>query len=142
MDHQELAGLPLDGNAAAGLLRELFAPDMTEAEVTCGNCGVVAMVGETRTLRRSDGRNISLRLLRQRRHAISPYTRRYLARHARLPASIRPVGAVTKSGMAPRAQVIPLAATTPVGRAVPIGLPRPVANALNRNRLFGVELLH
>ena len=41
-----------------------------------------------------------------------------------------------------RAQVIPLAATTPVGRTVPIGLPRPVANALNRNRLFGVELLH
>jgi Family of unknown function (DUF6510) len=48
MDHQEIAGLPLDGNAAAGLLRELFALDMTAAEVTCGHCGVVAMVGETR----------------------------------------------------------------------------------------------
>ena len=48
MDHQEETGLPLDGNAAAGLLCELFALDMTAAEVTCGCCGVVAEVGETR----------------------------------------------------------------------------------------------
>ena len=48
MDQQEEAGLPLDGNAAAGLLRELFALDVTAAEVTCGRFGVVAMVGETR----------------------------------------------------------------------------------------------
>ena len=48
MDHHEEAGLPLDGNAAAGLLRELFALDLTAAEVTCGSCGTVAMVGETR----------------------------------------------------------------------------------------------
>jgi hypothetical protein len=34
--------------SAAGLLRELFALDMIAADVTCGNCGVVAMVGETR----------------------------------------------------------------------------------------------
>ena len=48
MDHQEVAGLPLDGNAAAGFLRELFALDMTAAEVTCDHCGVVTTVGETR----------------------------------------------------------------------------------------------
>jgi hypothetical protein len=48
MDHQEEAGLPLDGNAAAGLLRELFALDVTAAEVTCVCCGAVAEVGETR----------------------------------------------------------------------------------------------
>jgi hypothetical protein len=48
MDHQEEAGLPLDGNAAAGLLRELFALEVTAAEVTCGSCGVAAMMGETR----------------------------------------------------------------------------------------------
>jgi hypothetical protein len=48
MDHQEEADLPLDGNAAAGILRELFALDVTAAEVTCGNCGIVAIVGETR----------------------------------------------------------------------------------------------
>jgi len=29
MNHQEETGLPLDGNAAAGLLRELFALDVT-----------------------------------------------------------------------------------------------------------------
>jgi hypothetical protein len=48
MDHQEDACLPLDGNAAAGLLRELFALDATTAEVTCGSCGVVAEVARMR----------------------------------------------------------------------------------------------
>jgi hypothetical protein len=48
MDHQEEACHPLDGNAAAGRLRELFALDVTTAEVTCGSCGVVAEVGGTR----------------------------------------------------------------------------------------------
>ena len=48
MDHQEETGVPLDGNAAAGLLCELFALDVTAAEVTCSCCGVVAEVGETR----------------------------------------------------------------------------------------------
>ena len=41
MDHQEEAGLPLDGNAASGLLSELFALDVTVAEVTCDCCGAV-----------------------------------------------------------------------------------------------------
>jgi Family of unknown function (DUF6510) len=48
MDNQEEANLPLNGNAAAGLLRELFALDVTAAEVTCGSCGIVSVVGETR----------------------------------------------------------------------------------------------
>jgi Family of unknown function (DUF6510) len=38
----------LDGNAAAGLLCELFARDVTTAEVTCDTCGVVAEIGGTR----------------------------------------------------------------------------------------------
>ena len=29
----------LDGNAAAGMLRELFAGDITAARATCGGCG-------------------------------------------------------------------------------------------------------
>ena len=37
---------PLDGNAAAGLLSELFAIDMTTARVTCGGCSSVSLVGE------------------------------------------------------------------------------------------------
>jgi len=41
------AAVPLDGNAAAALLRELFALDVTASEVTCGSCGIVALVGET-----------------------------------------------------------------------------------------------
>jgi DNA-directed RNA polymerase subunit RPC12/RpoP len=48
MDHQEESDLPLDGNAAAGLLRELFALDVTAAEITCSSCGFAAAVGETR----------------------------------------------------------------------------------------------
>jgi Family of unknown function (DUF6510) len=48
MDHQEESDLPLDGNAAAGLLGELFALDVTAAEITCSSCSFVAVVGETR----------------------------------------------------------------------------------------------
>jgi hypothetical protein len=40
--------LPLDGNAVGGLLRELFALDVTAAEIICAGCGVVAAVGAVR----------------------------------------------------------------------------------------------
>ncbi len=46
MDHQD--AVPLDGNAAGGLLRELFALDVTAGEITCGGCGAVAAIGEIR----------------------------------------------------------------------------------------------
>ncbi len=39
---------PLDGNAAGGRLRELFALDMTAAEIVCDGCGAVAEVGAAR----------------------------------------------------------------------------------------------
>jgi len=42
------AAIPLDGNAVAGLLREVFACEMTVAVVTCGGCGAVASVGTAR----------------------------------------------------------------------------------------------
>ena len=35
----------LDGNAAAGMLRDLFAVDTTAAEATCGGCGNAGPVG-------------------------------------------------------------------------------------------------
>jgi hypothetical protein len=35
------ADLRLDGNAAAGLLSEVFAVEMTTAEGTCAGCGAV-----------------------------------------------------------------------------------------------------
>jgi len=38
----------LDGNAVAGLLCELFARDVTTAEVRCSACGVVSEIGGTR----------------------------------------------------------------------------------------------
>jgi uncharacterized membrane protein len=36
----------LDGNAAGGLLAEVFALDVTSASLTCGGCGAVGPVGE------------------------------------------------------------------------------------------------
>ncbi len=40
--------VPLDGNAAAGLLSELFALDMTLAKVTCAGCGTTLELGAAR----------------------------------------------------------------------------------------------
>jgi hypothetical protein len=39
---------PLDGNAAAGLLREVFVFEATSATLTCGSCGAIAQVGSAR----------------------------------------------------------------------------------------------
>ena len=43
MDHTE--PLRLDGNAAAGILSELFVPDLTAARATCARCGATGPVG-------------------------------------------------------------------------------------------------
>ncbi len=37
--------LMLDGNAAGGLLREIFAFEATSAEITCAGCGEVFAIG-------------------------------------------------------------------------------------------------
>jgi uncharacterized protein DUF6510 len=37
--------LRLDGNASAGLLREVFASDLTAARGACAGCGAVAQLG-------------------------------------------------------------------------------------------------
>ena len=37
--------LRLDGNAAAGILSELFVPDLTAARATCAGCGATRAVG-------------------------------------------------------------------------------------------------
>jgi hypothetical protein len=38
--------LRLDGNAAGGLLNEIFPFEMTTAEATCGGCGRLKPIGE------------------------------------------------------------------------------------------------
>ena len=43
--------LRLDGNAAAGLLGELFGVDVTTARGTCANCGAVEPVGAVHVYR-------------------------------------------------------------------------------------------
>ena len=37
----------LDGNAAAGMLHEIFPFDMTLAQVTCTGCGTINDIGAT-----------------------------------------------------------------------------------------------
>ena len=38
----------LDGNAAAGLLQEVFVPDITTGHIQCDACGLVGAVGSLR----------------------------------------------------------------------------------------------
>jgi Family of unknown function (DUF6510) len=37
--------LRVDGNAAAGILSELFVPDLTAARAKCASCGVMRTIG-------------------------------------------------------------------------------------------------
>jgi ribosomal protein S27E len=37
----------LDGNSAGGLLGEIFAFEMTTAQVTCASCGTLSRIGQT-----------------------------------------------------------------------------------------------
>jgi hypothetical protein len=48
MDHsgESIAeALRLDGNSAAGILSELFVPDLTAARATCARCGATSAIG-------------------------------------------------------------------------------------------------
>jgi len=47
--------LRLDGNAAGGLLNEIFPFEMTTAEATCGGCGAVKLFGEVMLYRTEMG---------------------------------------------------------------------------------------
>ena len=47
--------LKLDGNAAGGLLNEIFPFEMTTAESTCGVCGTMKPIGELMLYRHGMG---------------------------------------------------------------------------------------
>lgn len=47
--------LRLDGNAAGGLLNEIFPFEMTTAEATCGGCGTTKLFGEIMLYRHGMG---------------------------------------------------------------------------------------
>jgi hypothetical protein len=53
-----MSDLMLDGNAAAGLLQEIFAVEMTTAVGTCDNCGAAGEVGAVHLYR---GAGLTLR---------------------------------------------------------------------------------
>ena len=61
--------LMLDGNAAAGLLQEVFADEMTTAVGTCDNCGASEAVGAVHLYR---GAGIVLRCPQQPGAVASP----------------------------------------------------------------------
>ncbi len=44
-DERAGEALRLDGNAAAGILSEVFVPDVTTARATCANCGTIRAIG-------------------------------------------------------------------------------------------------
>jgi Family of unknown function (DUF6510) len=44
-DESVADALRLDGNAAAGILCEIFAADLTAAQAMCANCGATRAVG-------------------------------------------------------------------------------------------------
>ena len=45
----------LDGNAASGILGEMFVAEMTVATTTCATCGAVALVGRLPAYPRAPG---------------------------------------------------------------------------------------
>jgi hypothetical protein len=47
--------LRLDGNAAGGLLNEIFPFEMTAAETTCSGCGTMKPIGELMLYRHGMG---------------------------------------------------------------------------------------
>ena len=49
------SNLRLDGNAAGGLLNEVFPFEMTAAEATCGTCGTIRPIGELMLYRHGMG---------------------------------------------------------------------------------------
>jgi hypothetical protein len=42
---ENVSALVLDGNAACGLLQEIFAPEITSAQIECEACGYTAALG-------------------------------------------------------------------------------------------------
>ena len=45
VDERAGEAVRLDGNAAAGILSEVFVPDITTARATCANCGTIRPLG-------------------------------------------------------------------------------------------------
>ena len=69
----------LDGNAAGGLLGEIFPFEMTTAKVTCTSCGSLWRVGQTMVYGHDMGTIV--RCVRQRPYPRRPRTRPLPARH-------------------------------------------------------------
>ncbi len=45
VDERAGEAVRLDGNAAAGILSEVFVPEVTTARATCANCGTIRALG-------------------------------------------------------------------------------------------------
>jgi hypothetical protein len=68
--------LKLDGNAAGGILGEIFAVEITSADNTCGGCGTVHQVGSLQVYANAPGtvircpscEQVLMRIVRGRGH--------------------------------------------------------------------------
>jgi hypothetical protein len=50
-----MEALKLDGNAAAGILQQVFAVEVTTTPGTCDNCGAVEMIGAVAAYTKAPG---------------------------------------------------------------------------------------
>jgi hypothetical protein len=78
----------LDGNAAAGLLSEVFTPEATAAEARCASCGRTGAVGEADAY--ADAPGLVLRC-----RGCDAVLMRFARIRGRLVADLRGVGALT-----------------------------------------------
>ena len=79
VDEHAGEALRLDGNAAAGILSEVFIPDITAARATCANCGTIRALGALLVYAHGMGM-VAMSQLRRRRlarraHAHAPVAR-------------------------------------------------------------------
>ena len=75
--------LVLDGNAAAGLLQEIFVPEITSAQIECEACGYAAEVGSFASYARRNGSSSTVHPLRRHSHEGGSYGARSLAGNER-----------------------------------------------------------
>lgn len=82
LDHSAPRTDRLDGNAAVGVLGELFAVDITQARGECGHCGALGLLAEALTELDDEGVIV---LCRSCGHTLLTYVHGPRGRHLLLP---------------------------------------------------------
>lgn len=80
----ELSDLAVDGNAIAGSLAEIFAVDVTSAQVQCDHCGATNPLADEKAYVRGPRLGAAMRQLLISPRPVRQGPRRHLARSSRL----------------------------------------------------------